>query len=143
MNHIEARALKWLAKVTGYPESQIRFTNNSSPDFTTPDGQGFEIKYHQRHRCIVLWPRQWTRLIKHPDCSILVFAEDNQPEAIIPIAELQYGTKRWGNIPICYLTRCPGSDKRTVLRENYLQKLGKTRERTKWQSLALFQGGKR
>lgn len=128
VNHIEAKALKWISKITGYPEKQISFTNNRSPDFTTPDGQGFEVKYHPKHGSIRLWPRQWMQLEKHPDCSILVFGEDSQPKAIIPIAELQYGTKRWGNIPICYLLRCPGSNERTILRENYLRKVTKNNQ---------------
>ena len=130
MNHIEARALKWIAKTTGFPEGQIGFTNNSSPDFTTPDGRGFEVKYHGRYRSVLLWPRQWVQLEKHPNCSILVFAEDNQPEAIIPIAELQWGTKRWTNIPICYLSRCTGSSERTMLREDYLRKVRKNEQAT-------------
>ena len=125
MNLIEARALKWIAKTTGWPEGEISFTNNSSPDFTAPDGQGFEVKHHPRHGSVMLWPRQWAQLENHPDCSILVFAEDNQPEAIIPIADLQWGTKRWANIPICYLPRCPGSSKRTMLREDYLRRVRK------------------
>lgn len=129
MNHIEARALKWIAKTTSFLEDTIAFTNNSSPDFTTPEGQGFEVKYHRKHGSIILWPRQWAQLEKHPNCNILVFAEDNQPETIIPIAELQYGTKRWGNIPICYLARCPGSNKRTMLRGDYLKKLALGRKR--------------
>ncbi|MBU1173097.1 MAG: hypothetical protein KKD44_26335 [Proteobacteria bacterium] len=93
MNHIEAKALKWISKTTGYPENQISFNNNRSPDFTTPDGQGFEVKYHPQHGSIRLWPRQWTQLEKHPGCSILVFGEDNQPKAIIPKDYLRKVTK--------------------------------------------------
>jgi len=123
MNRIEAKALQWLAKTTGLPEHLISFSNNSSPDFTTSDRRGFEIKYHRQHGSIVFWPRQWAQLQQHPDCTILVFAEDEEPEAVIPVTQLEYGTKRWGYIPICYLTRCPGSDNRTMLRADYLRKV--------------------
>ena len=123
MNRIEAKALQWLAKTTGLPEHLITFSNNSSPDFTTSDRRGFEVKYHRQHGSIVLWPRQWAQLQQCPDCTILVFAEDEEPEVVIPVTQLEYGTKHWGHVPIRYLTRCPGSDNRTMLRANYLRKV--------------------
>lgn len=101
MNHIEATAVKWLASTTGFSEPEIIFHGSSSPDFTTPDGKGYEVKHRiPKHKSITLYPRQWADLLTHPDCSILVFGEGDKPESIIPMSELPLGTRRWDNLTI-------------------------------------------
>lgn len=123
MNHIEARALKWIAQTTGYNESEVSFSNNSSPDFMTPDGQGFEVKYcpyyprRRRARAFTIYPRQWAQLRKHPNCSIIIFGEGSEPEDIIPMKDFPFGIKKWGNIRINW---CESNNPKAMLREEYL-----------------------
>ena len=101
MNHVEAKALNWLAANTGFSKDEIKFHGSSSPDFTTPDGQGYEIKYRQpKKRTITLYPRQWLELLRHLRAYILVFGEGTEPEAIIPMDELPLGTRHWRNFTI-------------------------------------------
>lgn len=133
MNHIEARALKWIAKTTGYPENQISFSNNSSPDFTTPAGQGFEVKYcpyyprRRRARAFMIYPRQWTQLQKHPNCSIIVFGEGPEPVDIIPMKDIPFGTRRRGDIRI---NCCETNNPKAMLREEYLLSVKKNKQAT-------------
>jgi len=119
MNPRETKALRWIANATGYRTDQIKFTNNRSPDFTTPDGQGFEVKTLKFHG-IDTWPRQWDQLKALRRCTILVFSEGEEPEAIIPIAELPDGPSKWEDISIRFLAQCPGSTERTRLWSEYV-----------------------
>ena len=98
MNKIEIVALEWLSRFTGFSKDDIKFSNNSSPDFLTPDGQGFEVKrcwgYHGNY--FTIYNRQWQYLLEHPNCRILLFSDKNLPDAIIPLSELPIGINRWG-----------------------------------------------
>lgn len=60
MNRIELQALKWLAEITGFREDTIAFSNNSSPDFNTPNGEGFEVKYCPSYPGHQRWSRKCT-----------------------------------------------------------------------------------
>jgi hypothetical protein len=118
MNHIEARALNWIAANTGYKPSEIEFSNNDSPDFITPDGRGFEVKHYMPgDRCINIYPRQWPKLLQANKCVILIFGELSHPEAIIPMTELPIGIKRWGKFRIQSLE----TNLRSLPREKYLE----------------------
>ena len=102
----------------------IKFTSNNSPDFTTPCGEGFEVKYCPQYHghprwSFTIYPSQWASLLNHPNCKVLVFRNSPEPDYIIPMHELPLGTKHWKHIRIdCHPTN-PGSVPRAV----YLAKL--------------------
>jgi len=129
MNYIEARALRWISKYTSVEETEIRYSNNTSPDFTAPDGQGFEIKhYFPPDRRIMIYPRQWLSLLQVPNCLILIFGNGEEPDAIIPISALPFGTKRWHQFGI----DCQETNRGSIPRDLYLEKLRiKTESRNK------------
>ena len=130
MNKIEERALKWIAETTGYGKGEIQFSNNSSPDFTLPDGRSFEVKYSylkekvKKRKHITIYPRQWAHLVTLTDCTILVFTQGDKPEYVIPMSEIPVGTKTWRDVRIdsCEI------NKRSVPRDVYLEKVRKNRE---------------
>uniref|UniRef100_A0A6M3Y3W4 Uncharacterized protein n=1 Tax=viral metagenome TaxID=1070528 RepID=A0A6M3Y3W4_9ZZZZ len=96
MTETEAKALHWLSQTTGFEEADIRYSCNSSPDFQLPDGRGFEIKCkHQQSRSITIYEAQWKKLLKHPDCQIVIWGDSTEPLACIPMSELPYQARRW------------------------------------------------
>ncbi len=125
MNSAERKALAWLCTTKGYKESDIRFKNNDSPDFLTPDGQGFEVKRIHKptanRRVINIYPRQWHRLLQMCNTFFLLWGDGDSPEGIIPVNELPIGTKRWGSIVI----RSCETNRFSVPRKEYLQRLTK------------------
>lgn len=98
MNAVEERAHRWLAEYTGYPKDRIIFHRDTSPDFTTPDGKGYEVKrVKTSHHVsfIVFGDKQWLKLWNNRgDTFILIYSDGDSPETIIPMYRLPIGTKR-------------------------------------------------
>ena len=126
MNRAEIQALCWLSKTTGYKEDEISFANNRSPDFTTPDGKGFEVKSLYGKR-IVLDSRQWVNLYQHLDCVILVFADSSEPYAIIPLREIPPGVREWHDLKITIVRYNSGS----ISRIDYLAQIARKADEVK------------
>tara|TARA_Y100000310_G_scaffold344560_1_gene457971 strand:- start:2902 stop:3231 length:330 start_codon:yes stop_codon:yes gene_type:complete len=95
MSPLEERARKWIMAQHTLLEYQIIFHYRQSPDFTLPDGRGFEVVPIGRER-IVLYGQQWQRLLDNADMNyLLCFGESDEP-VIIPMTELPLGIARWG-----------------------------------------------
>lgn len=99
MNQSEAKALDWLCKTTGFERTWIKFRGHDSPDFELPGGIGYEVKLLVG-KTIQLDPKQWQKLLDHPNCKILVWGQSNEPIKIIPMTDLPLGTKEYEDIKI-------------------------------------------
>ena len=92
MNDTEKRAYKWLSEQLG--SEPITFRHSTSPDFMTAGGVGYEIKKFIGYK-IQLASTQWQNLLLVEDCYIVIFNDNPEPLAIIPIKgkvpPFQYG----------------------------------------------------
>ncbi len=82
-NQTESLALAWLQR--RYAEEDITFHPRSSPDFTTADGKGWEVKL-ARQNAVVFTQRQADGL--DADCAVLIWADWESPE---PATILRFG----------------------------------------------------
>lgn len=124
MNEPEIRARRWIASTTGYDEAEIVHRMNRSPDFLTPDGQGYEVK-SCKYRRISTWPSQWKQLKKLPKCKILVFGKEDKPIAILDVSKIPFGVPSYSGVSITWLPRCPGATVDTLTQEEYLSLIKK------------------
>lgn len=90
MNRTEEVALSWIVKTSGFPRESIRYSNNTSPDFVTPDDIGYEVKRAINHK-LTIDIRQWDSLAKFPNCYILICNKSMDIEDSIPIQEIKIG----------------------------------------------------
>jgi len=72
MSLIEKKAFDWLLR-QGYREEDITYNPNSTPDFVTSDGRGWEVKRLYKGR-IEFTKNQLEVLKKSPNITVLVFA---------------------------------------------------------------------
>lgn len=84
MNQTEKRAFKWMT-AAGY--TGIVFQPNRTPDFLTASGKVFEVKLARKN---TIWfsAGQFAKLTGMRNCDILVFSDNDQPDAIIPAVNL-------------------------------------------------------
>lgn len=76
MNITERKAYKWLIK-KGYGEKDIKFHQRGTPDFTTCDGAGYEVKLLYS-KTIWFYKFQLDSLVKIPNTMVLVFNRKNE-----------------------------------------------------------------
>jgi len=91
MNKTEKKAKQWLQK-QGY--NDLVFQQRISPDFVSPSGKGFEVKLVRRNS-VFFSNTQWQQLQSHPDVTVLVFNDNDAPQAIIPFQELKKPPSYW------------------------------------------------
>lgn len=98
MTTSERNAFIWLQK-KGYRPDNITYRTNTTPDFITDDGYGYEVKLlsssinnivdNNRNRYLSIDKNQFDRLVKMQNTFILVFEHGNEePIAVFPSNEL-------------------------------------------------------
>ncbi|MFX1537750.1 MAG: hypothetical protein ACFFDI_26430 [Promethearchaeota archaeon] len=99
MNKYEKLMLGWISDTTGLKKESIKFSNNSSPDFITPEGYGYEVKVLKKLE-FTIDLRQWQSLHELGECSILLCSESGKLIDVIPINLLPIGTTKWHDFKI-------------------------------------------
>ncbi len=81
MNKTETMAYKWLLK--RFKPEEIRFHGHSTPDFTTTNGEQFEVK-RIYGKTIWFHTPQLEQLAKMENTTILCFSDKQDPIALFP-----------------------------------------------------------
>jgi len=96
MNKTEHLANNWLIS-EGY--TGLRFHHRDTPDFTTEQGKGFEVKL-VRNGVIWFSSEQFDHMLTVDNSFVLVFSDKPVPDAIIPVEDLRNGINVWRNIQL-------------------------------------------
>jgi len=108
MKKVEELALSWILRELKVTSDQIIFQSNSSPDFLIPSlSKAFEAKRLYGDQ-VIIGSAQYAAIRRYPDCSVLVFADENvDPVAVIPASEIPPGESIWHNVRIKVLAAEP------------------------------------
>jgi hypothetical protein len=96
MNKTEHLAHNWLIS-KGY--TGLRFHHRDTPDFTTEQGKGFEVKL-VRNGTILFSFEQFAHMMTVDNSFVLAFSDKPVPDAIIPVEDLRNGINVWKNIQL-------------------------------------------
>ena len=132
MNIYEKRALKWISLHTGYPIKNIKFSNNTSPDFTLPDGTGYEVKKSQK-KWLIFSNRQWDKLANNSNYFLLIFTSKDFPDCVISLSELGAKPKTYKD----YKFRFSEYNKNSQPLAEYLKKFRQCKVCHYWQEFQL------
>ena len=104
LNRTEQKAKEWLIR-KGYKEEEIIFNAKGSPDFTTADGKGYEVKRLYGSR-IIIYGSQYEQMQKLTDVTLLVFDDEREdPRLQIPFTEIRDKPSTYQGIYISWVPR--------------------------------------